>query len=174
MRHGEGDHAIMHQQPAAPRGRAARHRLLFTPPVRLGWTFRSRRALITPYSEPPPDPEMIRQQAAARLVTATRSWQQAKKWGIRPSLIIIIGLIALAGCAHAVSGTAPFGTTILIALVLAGPGLGWSVWQYAQYKAARTTDPRTTDPGQQYQQAQREWAGRAADHERAELDRAVR
>jgi hypothetical protein len=75
-------------------------------------------------------------------------------------------LIALAGCAHAVSGTAPFGTTILIALVLAGPGLSWSAWQYTQYSTARTADPE-----QQCQQAQQEWADRAADHEQAELDR---
>src|ERR1700677_1844378 len=67
---GEGDHATMYQQPAAQRGRPARERLLFTPPARLGWTFRSRRALITPYPEPPPDPEVIREQAAARLPPA--------------------------------------------------------------------------------------------------------
>src|SRR5580692_4192773 len=89
-RTGEGDHAAMDQQPAAQRGRPAGERLLFTPPARLGWTFRSRRALITPYGEPPPDPEVIRQQAATRLTAATTSWQRARKWGIRPSLIILV------------------------------------------------------------------------------------
>jgi hypothetical protein len=164
--HGKGDHVTMYQQPAAPRRRAARERLLFTPPVRLGWTFRSRRALITPYPEPPPDPQIIGQQAAARLAAATTSWQRAKKWGIRPSLIIITGLVTLAGCAHAVSGTAPSGTTILTAFILAAPGLGWAGLRYAQFSAAKAADPRHL-----YQAAHGQWAGRAAEHEQAELDR---
>jgi hypothetical protein len=66
----------MHPQPA-PRRRAARERLLFTPPARLGWTFRSRHQLISPYAQPPPDPEAIREQSAARLAAATASWQRA-------------------------------------------------------------------------------------------------
>lgn len=54
----------MSMQPAVPRGRmAAPGQVLFTPPARLGWTFRSRRDLINPYPEPPPD-ESMRQQAA--------------------------------------------------------------------------------------------------------------
>jgi hypothetical protein len=156
----------MHQQPAAPKGRAARERLLFTPPARLGWTFRSRRELITLYPDPPPDPEIIRQQAAARLTVATTSWQRARKWGIRPSLIILAALAALAGCAHAINPAAQSGTTILTAFILAGPGLGWAGWRYAQYSAAKAADPR-----QQYQTAHGQWAARAAEHEQAELDR---
>ena len=157
----------MSMPPAVPRGRtAAPGQLLFTPPARLGWTFRSRHDLTTPYPEPPPDQEALRQQAAAQLAAATAAWERARKWGIRPSLIIIIGLTALAGCAHAVSGSAPFGTTILTALVLGGPGLGWSGWRYAQLSTAKAADP-----GQQYQQAHQEWAAKAAQHEQAELDR---
>jgi hypothetical protein len=156
----------MDQQPAAPRGRAARERLLFTPPARLGWTFRSRRALVIPYPDPPPDPEIIRQQAAARLAAAARSWQRAKKWSIRPSLIILVGLAALAGCAHAINPAAQTGTTILTAFILAAPGLSWAGWRYAQFSAANAADPR-----QQYQAAHGQWAGQVAEHERAELDR---
>jgi len=156
----------MYQQPAAPRGTAARHRLLLTPPMRLGWTFRSHRALITPYGEPPPDPQAIAEQAAARLAAAAASWQRAKKWGIRPSLTIFIALIMLAGCAHAVSPQAQAGGAIVTAFVLAAPGLGWAAWRYVQYSTAKTADPRHL-----YQAAQTQWAGRAAGHEQAELDR---
>jgi hypothetical protein len=156
----------MYQQPAAPRGRAARHRLLFTPPVRLGWTFRSRGSLIAPYGEPPPDPQLIAEQAATRLTAATVSWQRAKKWGIRPSLILFIALVMLAGCAHAVSPQAQAGGAIVTAFVLAAPGLAWAGWRYAQYNAAKTADPRHL-----YQAAQTQWAGRVAEHEQAELDR---
>jgi hypothetical protein len=157
---------IMSMPSAVPRGRTAPRQVLFTPPARLGWTFRSRRDLITPYPEPPPDQEAIRRQAAARLAAAQVSWQRARKWGIRPSLIIIIGLTALAGCAHAVSGgSAPFGTTILTGLILGSPGLGWSGWRYAQLSTAKAADPE-----QQYQQAHQEWAARAAEYEQAEMD----
>jgi hypothetical protein len=156
----------MYQQPAGSRGRAARHRLLFTTPIRLGWTFRSRSALVTPYGEPPPDPQMIAEQAAARLTAAAVSWQRAKKWGIRPALIIFIALIMLAGCAHAISPQAQAGGVIVTAFVLAAPGLGWAGWRYVQYSAAKTADPRHL-----YQAAQTQWAGRAAEHLQAELDR---
>jgi hypothetical protein len=154
----------MHPQSAGPRGRA--ERLLLTPPARLGWTFRSRRQLITPYPEPPPDPEVMRLQSAARLATATTSWQRAKKWGIRPSLIIVIALVTLAGCAHAINPAAQSGPVILTALILAAPGLGWAAWRYTQYSAAKAADPR-----QQYQAAHGQWASQAAEHEHAELDR---
>ena len=102
--------------------------LLFTPGPRLGWTFRDRHSLISPYPEPPPDPEEIRAQAGSRLAEAQQSWQRARKWAARPSLIVAIALMALAGCAHAVNPDAPFGTTFLAALLLAGPGLSWSAW----------------------------------------------
>jgi hypothetical protein len=121
----------MQLQSAAPPGRAARERLLLTPPARLGWTFRSRRELISPYAGLPPDPEVIREQAAARLAAATVSWQRARRWGIRPSLIIFTVLAALAGCAHAINPAAQSGPVILTALILASPGLGWAGWRYA-------------------------------------------
>jgi hypothetical protein len=156
----------MYQQPAAPGGRAWRQRLLFTPPVRLGWTFRSRRDLIAAYPEPPPDPEAIKQQAAARLAAATRSWQRARTWGVRPSLIIFVALVALAGCAHALNPASQAGPVIVTALVLAAPGLSWAGWRYTQFSAAKAADP-----GQQYQAAHSQWTSRVADHEQAELDR---
>ena len=150
-------------------GLPARRRLLFTPGARLGWTFRDRRSLITPYPEPPPDPDAIRAQAEARLAAAQRSWQRARKWVARPSLILAIGLMALAGCAHAVNPAAPYGTTILAALVLAGPGLAWSAWKYAQLAQAQAASP-----DQHHRTARDGWAQRAAGHEQAELARLER
>lgn len=86
--------------------------MLFTPGPRLGWTYTDHRALISRYSEPPPDLDAIRAQAAARLADAQRRWQRALKWALRPSLMVFVGLLALGGCAHALNPNAPFGTTI--------------------------------------------------------------
>jgi len=61
----------MTMQPAVPPGgTTAGERLLFTPGPRLGWVFRDRRQLLTPYPEPEPDPEAITGQLAARLTVA--------------------------------------------------------------------------------------------------------
>jgi hypothetical protein len=44
-------------QPAALQdGTAGAEQMLFTPGPRLGWVFRDRRQLISPYAEPGPDP----------------------------------------------------------------------------------------------------------------------
>lgn len=47
----------------------------------------------------------------------------------------------LAGCAHALNPAASYGTTLLTALILAGPGAGWTAWKYAQLTQARTASP---------------------------------
>ena len=127
--------------PAWDRPPARWQRLLFTPGARLGWTFRDRHSLITPYAEQAPDAEKFRQDTAARLAAAQQSWQRARKWAARPSLIAAIALMALAGCAHAVSPSAPYGTTFVTALIVAAPGLGWAVWKYAQLAQAKAADP---------------------------------
>jgi hypothetical protein len=59
-----------------------------------------------------------------------------------------------------------YGTTFLTALVLAGPGLGWSAWRYAQLAKARASDP-----DEQHQTAYDAWSQRAAGYEQAELSR---
>jgi hypothetical protein len=140
--------------------------LLFTPGARLGWTFRDRRSLVAPYPEPLPDSGQIRAQAQARLGAAQRSWQRARKWVARPSLIAAAALTMLAWCAHAVSPVAPYRTAILAALLLAGPGLGWTVWRYVQLVQARAADPE-----RQYQAAQEHWERRATGYEHTELAR---
>jgi hypothetical protein len=49
----------MTTQPALQGPATGAERLLFTPGPRLGWTFRDRQQLITPYAEPGPDPQVI-------------------------------------------------------------------------------------------------------------------
>lgn len=149
-----------------PAGSPGPEQLLFTPGPRLGWTFRSRRDQITPYSQPPPELEQVREQAAARVADAQRSWDRARKWGLRPSLIVIVVLIALAACAHTLNSSAPLGTTLITAIVLGAPGTGWAVWRFAQLNLARDVDPE-----RQYETARREWEERAATWERGELAR---
>jgi hypothetical protein len=140
--------------------------LLFTPGPRLGWTFRDRRSLCVPYREPPPDADMMRQQAAARLATAQRHWRRALMWALRPSLFILIALLALGGCAHALNPSASFGLTVITALILALPGTGWTLWRFAQYNLARDADPQ-----RQHRIAWDGWQQRAAAHQQAELAR---
>src|SRR5580698_8968078 len=93
-------------------------RLLFTPGGRLGWTFRDRRTLMAPYAEPPPDPGLIRQQAAARAAAASRAYENARTWVLRPSLMLAVLVAVLAGCAKAVSPGTRTGEVLIAALLL--------------------------------------------------------
>jgi hypothetical protein len=149
-----------------PAGSPGPEQLLFTPGPRLGWTFRSRRDQITPYSEPPPELEQLREQAAARVADAQASWNRARKWGLRPSLIIAVVLIALAACAHTLNSSAPLSTTLITAIVLAAPGTGWAVWRYMQLSMAKDVDPERL-----YDASHQAWKERAAAWEHGELAR---
>jgi hypothetical protein len=155
------------QPPSGSDGTVAGPRqLLFTPGPRLGWTFRDRRTLCSPYPEPPPDAESLKQQAADRLTSAQQHWQRALKWALRPSVFILIALLALAGCAHALNPSAPFGTTLTTAVILALPGTGWTLWRLAQLNLAKDADPQ-----RQYHIAHDGWQQRAAEWQKAELAR---
>jgi hypothetical protein len=138
--------------------------MLFTPGPRLGWTYTDHRSMIARYGEPPPNLEAIKTQAAERLADAERRWQRARRWGLRPSLMVFVALVALGGCAHALNRNAPFGTTILTAFILALPGTGWALWRLAQLNLAKDVDPR-----RQYQALHEGWRQRAAAHEHAGL-----
>jgi hypothetical protein len=142
----------------------APQQILFSPGPRIGWTFRSHRDLIPAFPEPAPDPGSIREQAAARAAGEQRRWERARKWALRPSLIVLVALVALAGCAHAINPAAPLGTTVITAVVLAGPGTGWAIYRFLQLRMAQTTDPRHL-----YELARAGWAERAAIHEHTEL-----
>jgi hypothetical protein len=149
-----------------PAEKLAPEQILFTSGPRIGWTYRSHRDLIPAYSEPEPSAEAIRSEAEARVAEEQKRWQRALKWGVRPSLIVFVGLMALAGCAHALNPSAPLGTTAITALVLAAPGLGWSAYRFWQLRLAKATDPRHL-----YEVAHAGWASRAAAFEKAELER---
>jgi hypothetical protein len=132
---------------------------LFTPGPRLGWTFRNRRTLLAPFPEPPPNLEAIDGQAAARLAAAQRSLEQARKWGLWPSVVVfvVMGLIA--------SQTGG-GLANVAAVVLAVPGLAWYGLQRQQLRQAKDASPQ-----HQFKIAYDQWAQRAATWRQAELTR---
>ncbi len=129
--------------------------MLFTPGPRLGWTYTDPRSRIARYSEPPPDLDSLKEQAAQRVGAAQRSWDRARKWGLRPSLVVLIVLVALGGCAHILNSNAPFGTTVLSGIILALPGTGWALWRFAQLNLAKDVDPQ-----RQYETAYEAWRQR--------------
>lgn len=151
------------RQPPAGGGRQSR---LFTPGARLGWTFRDRRSLIAAYGEPPPDAELVRQQVTGRKAATERSYQRARKWVARPSLMLAGVLAVLAGCARAINPAADLLTPVLGVVVLCGPGLAWTGWRWRERGAAAAADPLAV-----YELEHQQWAQRAAAHEQAGLAR---
>ena len=88
----------MSVQPVPSAGRSLER--LFTPGIRLGWTFRDRRSLTAPYPEPQPDPELLREQMAERAAVAQARYARARRWVIKPSLAFGLLLLLLAGYAE--------------------------------------------------------------------------
>src|ERR1700756_1343780 len=85
----------MTMQPAGPQGGiTGAERLLFTRGPRLGWTFRDRRRLITPYPEPEPDPQAAAAQVTASRERAQRAWRFSLRWVARPLLPLAVVLYA--------------------------------------------------------------------------------
>jgi hypothetical protein len=82
------------QHAVPPDGGIQAERLLFTGGPRLGWVFRDRRQLITPYPEPGPDQHAIAGQAAARRQRAQRAWRFSLHWVARPFLPLALLLYA--------------------------------------------------------------------------------
>jgi hypothetical protein len=130
---------------------------LFTPGLRLGWTFRDRRTLYAPFPEPPPKPETFHRQAAARLAAAQRSWEQARKW-LWPSVavFVVLGLIAATG------GKLDY----VVPVVFAVAGLAWAGSRLQQLRQARDASPQ-----HQYQTARAQWAQRKAAWRQDQLTR---
>jgi hypothetical protein len=160
----EGNNGFMTIQPSPGDQLPESRDMLFTPGPRLGWTYTDPRSRIARYSEPPPDLEAMREQAAERVGAAQRSWDRARKWGLRPSIVVLVVLVALGGCAHVLNSNAPFGTTVLSAIILALPGTGWALWRLAQLNLAKDVDPQ-----RQYEAAYEGWRQRLAAHEHAGL-----
>jgi len=108
-------------QPALPLER------LFAPGIRLGWTFRDRRAQAKPYREPQPDPGVLHDQIAERAAVAQSRYAFARRWLIKPSLVAGFLLLLLAGYANDTHGAFEATLTLAAAAAVAGSGLGYTV-----------------------------------------------
>jgi len=151
--------------PAPPFVPGDRRELLFTPGPRLGWMFRDRRELASPYPEPRPAEQLFQAQAAARLMSAEQALARAWRWVAVPSLVLALVLVLAVGCAGSWGGSSIKGAALTIT-VLCGPGLVWTACCRVRCDRART---RAT--GAEYRQALAAWSQRAARHEAAELAR---
>jgi hypothetical protein len=157
----------MTTQPAGLQGPATgAEQLLFTGGPRLGWTFRDRRQLITPYTEPQPDPQAVTGQVTARREQAERAWRFSLHWVARPLLPLAVALYGLGEFARDVTHRAHPGQLAWLPVVLAAAGLAWPAWCLARLVLARNADP-----AQAQQAALQQWQQRAGEHERAELAR---
>jgi hypothetical protein len=152
------------RQPPSGASTPDRRALLFTPGARLGWTFRDRRSLIAPYAEPPPDQELTEQQVIARAASTQRSYQRARKWVARPSLMLAAVLVVLAVCAKAINPAADMVVTLMGAVVLCSPGVAWTGWRWHQKTVSAATDPVRV-----YELEHDQWMRRTAAYEHAEL-----
>ena len=154
---------VPHAPAPAPPGR---QQLLFTPGPRLGWVFRDRRELASPYPEPAPSPQVIQARAAAQTAATGQALARAWRWAGQPSIALAVILVALAGCAKSVSGSFNLGLTAITILVLCGPGLAYTGWCWLRHDQTRDVPAE-----QEYQQALGDWGQRAAEYETAELAR---
>jgi hypothetical protein len=146
----------------------AQQALLFTPGARLGWVFRERRQLITPYPEPRPDQRLLAEQAEAARELAARRYANTRRWLGLPSASIAIIAVVLAGCARAANPQANFAVAVAYTAVLCGPGLTAMAWTWYRSTQAQDAD-RGVEREFEYQTGQ--WQARAAEYERAELAR---
>jgi hypothetical protein len=151
-------------QPALPAGRALER--LFTPSIRLGWTFRDRNGLTKPYPEPQPDPEVLRKQTAERAAVAQASYSRARRWVIKPSLALGLLLLLTAGYAEGRKNTTDAAVTLVAAMIVTVSGLGYTIRSW--WRRGRTA---AAQPEQNYRKALEAWEQRAADHHQAELAR---
>ena len=151
-------------QPVLSAGRSLER--LFAPGIRLGWTFRDRRALASPYRETQPDPDVLREQMAERAAIAQSRYALARRWVIKPSLAAGLLLALLAGYKNGTHRAAEAGLVLAAALAVSGSGLGYTVrcwWHRARTSAAQ--------PQQRYRKELQAWQQRAAAHQQAELAR---
>ncbi len=154
----------MSVQPALA-GRALER--LFTPGIRLGWTFRDRNSLGTPFLEPHPDPGFIDKQIAERVAITQSRYARARRWVIKPSLVLGLVLLLLAGYKNGTHRAGAGYVLLAAAVIVTGSGLGYTIrswWRKRRAAAAR--------PERSYRKAVQAWQQRAIAHEQAELARA--
>jgi hypothetical protein len=140
--------------------------MLFTPGPRLGWVFRDRRQLASPYAEPGPDPQAITGQLTARKEKAQRAWRFSLLWVTRPLLPLAMILYAAGTLARDATHRAHPGALAWLPFAVAAAGIAWPTWCLARLALARRADP-----AQVHQVALDGWRQRAAGHEQAELAR---
>jgi hypothetical protein len=141
-------------------------RLLFIAGPRLGWVFRDRRQLITPYAEPQPDPQAVTGQVTARRERAERAWRFSLRWVARPLLPLAVALYGLGEFARDVTHRAHSGQLAWVPIALAVAGVAWPAWCLARLVLARRADL-----AQAQETALQEWRQQAGEHEQAELAR---
>jgi hypothetical protein len=139
---------------------------LFAPGIRLGWTFRDRRAQATPYREPPPDLDVLQNQMTERAAVAQSRSAFARRWVIKPSLVAGFLFLLVAGYANDTHRHTQASLILAAAVVVAGSGLGYTVrswWRRVRTSAAR--------PERRYRKELQAWQQRAARWQQAELAR---
>ena len=157
----------MTMQPAALHdGITGTEQMLFTPGPRLGWVFRDRHQLISPYAEPGPDQQAITGKLTAQKERAERAWRFALLWVARPLLPLAMILYAAGILARDATHQAHPGTLAWLPFAIAATGVAWPAWCLA-----RLVQARRTDPAQVHQAALNGWQQRASGHEQAELAR---
>ena len=157
-------YAVMTMQRAGHQGgTTGAEELLFTPGPRLGWAFRDRRRLITPYAGPEPDPQAAAGQVAARRARAERAWRFSLRWVARPCLPLAVALYALGALAREVTHRAHAGPLAVVPVVLAVAAIAWPACCLARLLLARAADP-----GRVHRAALAGWQRRAGEHEKAE------
>ena len=155
----------MSVQPVLPAGRALER--LFTPGIRLGWTFRDRSSPGTPYLEPAPDPGLVHKQIAERVAITQSRYARARRWVIKPALLLGLLMLLLAGYENGTHHAGAGYAALAAAVVITGSGLGYTIrswWRKSRAAAAR--------PERSYGKALKAWQQRAVAHEQAELARA--
>jgi hypothetical protein len=139
---------------------------LLTPGIRLGWAFRDRHALAAPFPEPEPDPGHVQRQSAERAVAAQARYARARRWVIKPALVLGLVLLLLAGYANGTHRAAAAWAALAAAVIMSGYGLGYTIRCW--WRQARTA---ATTPERSYHRALAAWQRRAAAHQDAELAR---
>jgi hypothetical protein len=157
----------MTMQPAGSQGEiTGTEQLLFTPGPRLGWVFRARRDLITPYTEPEPDPQAINDAVGTRRVRAQRAWMFAVMWVARPCLPLALVLYVAGVLVRDANHHAHTGGLTVVTVSLAVVGVGWPAWCYVRMMMAADANPQRL-----HETAWHAWRQRQYAHEQAELER---
>lgn len=151
-------------QPASPAEGVVGPHQLFTPGARLGWEFRNRRELMSPFPEPQPDPRDLHDHVATKTARAELAW----RWAGRPALGFAMLVGVLVGCSNLAGGGGGLdgGAQTVTLLVLLVPALGIAGWAWFQRSLIRSASAARA-----HEYAMAAWRERAAAYEEAEQAR---